>query len=285
MICDSPLYQQARSLRRVSQWALLSVLALGAAAGCLPHTKQPGHTSDQSANRSEAKVVRARAQAWWEAKRDEDWQRAFEYVHPAQRADATVEQYIAWCEKEEPFRVHSFSLGQVLVDGDYAWVEVDSNKSIRKFPKFPPREGVHWERWRRVDGAWYPLPAAMLETCPTSPALRNADEEARLAKRFEAAWIARKDRDWKTLYDLGDPNDREAIPYDQFERAYELLTYLDSEVHWVEVVGQRGTVRVTYRHKLNDPNLTKLPVDTTTMNEDWILVDGEWYVDNKRPES
>jgi len=226
-------------------------------------------------------TLRQRAAESWEARSKDDWAAVFRFQEP--REGVTEDGFIDWCEKEEPFRVQSFQVGDVIADGEMGWVEVDSLTSVRRFPAMPPREVHQWEKWRLTDGIWYPVPRPELESYPISPALRDAAEEARLLARFEESWKARSCEDWASLYELVDPADRLEITGEQFAEVFSLLDFLSCKLRWVEVVGELGNIRLAYCHKVVDPNLTKMLPETSVMTETWIKRESVWYLDLKRP--
>ena len=81
---------------------------------------------------------------------------------------------------------------------------------------------------------------------------------------------------------MADPLDRAEVQEEEFAQAHELVEFLSMEIQWVQVVCGEGIVRVAYRHKTTDPNLTKLPERMTYLSEEWVNRDGEWYLDLKR---
>jgi hypothetical protein len=79
------------------------------------------------------------------------------------------------------------------------------------------------------------------------------------------------------------PADREAIPLDQVMQEGSGLHFLNREVEWVQVIGDRGVIRVRYEVKPKDPNLSKMPAEWTPVTESWVRVDGQWYRALARP--
>lgn len=226
-------------------------------------------------------ILQARARQLWTAKMHEDWDTAFLFEDPRTRENVDPAEFVAWCKTSEPFRVRSFDIGQALIDGEMGWVEISCRTSVTKFPNAPPQDIDRWEKWRTVDGQWYPVPRTELDAYPISPALRDVDEEARLQDRFEESWAQRQARDWGGLFAMTDPHDRAEIQEDQFARAHQMVEFLSKEVQWVQIVCGEGIVRVAYRHKTTDPSLTKLPQRWTYVSERWVDRDGEWYLDLK----
>ncbi len=226
-------------------------------------------------------LLQARAHQLWTAKMHEDWDTVFLFEDPRTRENVDPAEFVAWCKTSEPFRVHSFDIGQALIDGEMGWVEIECRTSVTKFPNAPPQDVDRWEKWRKVDEQWYPVPRTELDAYPISPALRDIEEEARLQARFEESWALRQARDWSGLFAMTDPYDRAGIQEDQFARAFQTVEFLSKEVQWVQVTCGEGIVRVAYQHKTTDPSLTKLPQRWTFVSERWVNRDGEWYLDLK----
>ena len=221
--------------------------------------------------------LRQRAERYWKAKQHEDWATVFELLDPAERMNGEPADFAKWCTENEPFVIHAYTLGQVLTENDFGWVEVAYNCTIRQYANLPPRDAKQWQKWRRVEGQWYPVPRKQLEAYPLPPIERDLDEEPRLRARFEKMWDARVAGDHQCLWNMVDPNDRKQLTVEQIAEADALSKWLDHKVHWVQVVKDTGTVLVTYKHKLQDPNLKKMPAQYIQSTETWIKVDGEWY--------
>jgi len=223
--------------------------------------------------------LKGRAEQLWTARRAEDWNTVFRFEDPQRRQEMVQAEFVTWCQENEPFRVHAFEVKRVQTDGPLGWVELDCRTSVRQFPKMPPRDLVRWEKWRIVDGQWYPVPRRGLKNYPDAPARRDAAAEARLSKRFEQSCQARCAGDWERVYEMTDPRDREHVTREQFVEKESIFQHVACDVQWVEVVGNRGRVRVLYKAKLNDPSMTKLPPQATYATERWIEYEDNWYLD------
>jgi len=261
---------------------LIGVIGLGSLAtwGCATTSGSKGVA--QSRSKDERVALRTRAQALWDAKVAEDWRAVFDLQDPHSRAAWNEDDFVAWSQKNDPFKIQSFQFGDVQADGNMGWIEVKYNTLIRRFESLPPRDASLWQKWRRVDGTWYPVPLRELVSYPEPPSRRDAVEEGRLRARFMEAWRVRKAGDYHALYQFCDPYDHPKMPEQAYVDMQELLKYLSCDVKWVEVVGKLGRVQVVYRRKVTDPSMTKLPVETIVQTEDWIKVDGEWYQDLSR---
>ena len=218
-----------------------------------------------------------RAEELWRARLAEDWAAAYVFEDPALREHTTVEQFTDWCVQNEPFIVKSYKLGQARVDGELGWVELNSSAALRRFPALPPREVNRWEKWRIVDGQWYPVPRPELNNYPESPALRDAPAEARLAARLEEAWRSRHEKDWPARYALVDPRERDRITVEELANDEDRFDYLAAKVLWVQVIADRGLARVQYQVKRNDPSLTKMAPEVVDVIERWVQFENEWY--------
>lgn len=259
---------------------VVSVVLLFLVVSCLPQRTDRWERTDLAGD--EVTVLRQRADRLWSAKEAQDWATVFQFQDPAEHDQSAKDEFIRWCVEEEPFRILSYEIDDVDVDGNLGWVDVRYRTSLNKFPDIPARDAETWQKWRRIDGMWYPVPTRELASCPEAPSKRDASAEARLRTRFLESWTARQGRDWPRLYALTDPADREDVPEDEYAQVEGLFEYLAHEVDWVEVVGQRGRIRVSYEHKVTDTSLSKLPAMTATMIETWIQRDNEWYRDLKR---
>ena len=105
-----------------------------------------------------AEVLRQRAERLWWARTTEDWHTVFQFQDPPARDEMVEDEFVAWSREEEPFVIHSYSLGEVRIDGRVGWVEVDYQTSMRKLPDIPARDAHRWEKWRLISGQWHPIP-------------------------------------------------------------------------------------------------------------------------------
>jgi hypothetical protein len=225
-----------------------------------------------------------RAAELWSARKAEDWSVVFRYQDLTKMPDATEADFAAWAAKEEPFVVHAFEIGQVVTDGRYGWVELSTSVSMRQFQGVPPRETRRWEKWHLRDGAWYPIRPQDLAEAPAPPPLRDLDEEARLLARFRGACAAREAGDWAGLAEYSDPSQKSKLEAAEAAGMESQIDYLSHDVHWVEVIGDHGTVRVSLEFRLRDPSLSKMPARTEVLNDRWVRRDNEWYLDPRGPE-
>lgn len=273
-------------IRRSCVRAAAALLVLATLPGCGP--KPPAQESEPQSKTQQpvnsAEDLRQRAEQLWTARVEEDWGTVYTLLSPLERGDADPDSFAEWAQENEPFRVHDYSIGQVLTEGDLGWVEVDYNTSIRQFDSLPPRQAQQWEKWFVLNGVWRPIPKPVLDAYPVSPALRDTPAEPALTDRAIQACNARVQSDWGSLYDLLDPEDVAEIAFESFEASLNMVEYQDCEVIWIEAIAGHGRVRVSLVQKLLDPSLTKLPPENRQLTERWIQRDGIWYLDLKRPE-
>lgn len=278
------------------RWARLHmhrIITLGlllgiSVCGC----RRDGVSNDPQGDAGNTQAALAeRARTLWDAKVAGDCHTVYLFESSRGLEGVTEEGFCDYFNNEEPFKVHSCTVQDVLVDGDMGWVQLEVTTSMRRFPAANPVTAQRWEKWHYVpdlvDGGkhWIPVPPDALEAYPDTPALRDAAAEAELRARFDESWQARVDHDWTRLYDFIDPRDRPQIDPQVFADTHAMFEYLSCDVHWVQVKGDNGTVRVTVHHKLNDPSLTKLPPRDATVREEWVRYEGTWYLDVKRAES
>jgi len=226
--------------------------------------------------------LEAAAQRYWTAKVAEDWDSVFDLEYePEARASLVRDEFKNWSKEKEPFQIHSFKIERVASDGEMGWVELDYVTSIRRFPGLPPRDTKMVQKWRLTDDQWYPVPKNQLESYPEPPSYRDLAAEPRLWERFEGSWRARRAGDWSAMYEFTDPRDHGDVTLEMFAEAEGLFEYLDHKVHWVEVIGNLGQVRVAYRHKVTDKSMEKLAARDATIVERWVLYNDQWYRDLK----
>jgi hypothetical protein len=214
----------------------------------------------------------------WSARADRDCKTVAQYLDPNEYVAETPDERLGICEKD-PFRYEKYRIGQVDVEGQYGWVHVEYEAKLAPYKDEPAQEVQAVEKWRLTNRQWYPVAARIYETCPESPSVRNAAEEKRLGERFEATWKLRLARDWKSLYEMTDPADRERVTESAYADSEGLITYYEHELEWVQVIGDVGEVRVTYANKLADPNMAKLSPRKINLSEHWINRNGGWYRD------
>jgi len=263
-------------------WRCITIVAPLAALTslCCSSPERDPAMGRQSPEANPEQALRRQAERLWDARQREDWSTVFELEgHLMTRQSVKEADFVEWCKTTEPFVYHSSRLGDVLTEGDRGWVEVNCRVSVRRFPKMDPKEVHRWEKWRRVQGSWYPVPREELELYPTSPAMRDTAAETHLLARFEESWDARQRRDWSHLSSLTDPQDEQVVSNEDFAKAHEQFEYIAHDVQWVEVIGDRGKVRFSFRHKLTDPSLTKVPPKDVVITEAWILLGDEWFLD------
>jgi hypothetical protein len=228
-------------------------------------------------------ALRERATRMWSAKVERDARTWYELTDPRQTRDSTLEQFQTFIDTREPFVMQKYALGRVITeDGYMGWVEVTYTCTIRLAPDNPPREATMQEKWHCLDGHWYPVPRSELEQFPLPPYQRDLAEEELLRKRIDELWEIRQTSDYGRMYDeLVDPRDHQRYARDQFMEAENKATFIEHNVHWVEVRGgsRSGTSRIAYRFKVNDPSLQNLPPQVRVANEDWVKIDDQWYYD------
>lgn len=238
---------------------------------------------ERSRKPADLDALHHRAQQLWAARQNLDCPTIFIFENH-DREDAMGEaEFVARCRNEEPLRIVDYDLSSAEVDGELGWVRVVYHVHFQKAPGAPVEAAEAWEKWYKIKGEWFPVPKTELPNYPEPPSFRDAPGEASLRNRFLASWEARRSEDWHRLYELSDPLDHDAVNEATFVESESMFHYLGVKLVWVEVIGERGKVRVTYQHKVADPSLTKLSPRSMTITEKWVARDGTWYRDLKRP--
>jgi len=232
------------------------------------------------AAQDESKALRERATALWEARVKGDWGTVFDYMSGKEIGDATKQQYIDFSKEKGPFIYVSCKLGEVEVDGNTGWVKTAFALKPLRFPDYPPNKLEQWQVWEKRDRKWYPVPKERLENEPDlPPRLRPIQEERAVTARADGFWQAREKGDYALLYQYLSPSFKEKVNKEEFLSKKALNLYVDHEIHWAQVQGDRANVRLTVGSRPNDPNLTKMTPNYELIVQEWIKVKDQWYVD------
>lgn len=218
----------------------------------------------------------------WDARVAQDWLVVYDYQQFRNAVNTTPAEFAKWSQENEPFLIKSYEIADTAVEGDFGWAKVNYVTSVRKFPDLPPTHTTREEKWQRVDGAWKLVPPAELADYPENPHSRDLEAEKVLRQRFEQSWKARVDRDWHALYEMIDPSARTQFAEKDYAEAKDTTIYISYDIKWINVTGDIGRVRVAVNHKINDPNLTKLPPSEIVVEETWVKRDGQWYMDPEK---
>jgi hypothetical protein len=226
----------------------------------------------------EVGLVKERAERMWSSKVQDQWETVFELLPPEeQEIGVDKDTYAKYQRDKGWFKFEAAKVNEVVVDKDFAWVDVSFTTSLRQYPTMPKTETRMWEFWlKRAD--WRPVPHESASQFPLKPpTLRDAASEAALLQRIEQQWKAFEALDWPAIYDMADPKYRSVVSREEFLKRRTRYVYLSHKVEWVEAYGNAARAKVSYRQKLNDPTLHKLlPTDESNF-EGWVKVDGEWF--------
>lgn len=232
------------------------------------------------AAQDDSKALKERAKAFWEARVKGDWATVYDYLSEAELGGHTKEQYIAFSKEKGPFTYHSYTLGEVDVDGDLGWVKTVCDFSPTQFPGVRPTHLDRWEIWEKADGKWYPLPRQQYEDYPKlPPRLRPLDAEKAVTARANGFWQAREKNDYASIYQYCSPAFRESMPVEEFLSKKAQYLYVSHQILWTEVQGDRANVRVTVGYRPNDPHLTKMAPVQETIVQPWVKIDNQWFLD------
>lgn len=280
----------ARSLR-------IGLLALCVTAGCQPKQKTdpsqgndsppgsqpPTATDNQQPSDSPPPTLtvedfKSRVSQVWEARKQQDWAKVFEYHPPDVRMGWVVDDFVKWSSDNEPFIVEDYTIRTVTFADGIGWAEVDYQARIRPYLDLPARSATTIERWRLVDGQWYMVVGKDLRYSLSPPWTRDESQEPYLRARFDETWQYRQNGDWRSLWEMVDVNTRNEDEFDEFVEAQNLVRFTEHDLRWVEVIGDRGRICVMYRFQLNDPNLSKLKTEPKTVIENWTKREDQWYI-------
>lgn len=131
---------------------------------------------------------------------------------------------------------------------------------------------------RMLRGLWLLLLLAVAAGCAEPRVQKTTDPQARLIERAKAYWDARIRGDLVETYRFHEPNFRKKVTLTAFLVGRGVTTVLDYEVKDVRVEGVKGFVTMRVYHTITHHRLVK-PVEPrwSEIDEQWRLVDGEWY--------
>ena len=138
-----------RGGRRLLLVMLLSALgwarAQGAEVGPSPVAQQP---------RSDADLVRERAQAYWDARVKDDMVTAYTFEDPVRRSQLSLNQYVRAIGTG--VKMSSAKVWKVKIDGDQADVEieVEARYMVPGWDKLPAGRRTLVDDWQKIDGKW-----------------------------------------------------------------------------------------------------------------------------------
>jgi hypothetical protein len=222
--------------------------------------------------------LRDRVARFWAAEVRQDYVAVHALLSADEQRRSSRDEYVAIRTHKGPFRYLRADVVEVDGERDLAWVHV-------KFDWTTPRvaalrsTGETWQLWRYQDG-WFPVPGTDRELWPKlPPKLRPRAEEVALKERVQRLWNAKVAEDWRGVYEYMPPDWRQRMPLEQFLRSKARFVYSTPVVEWVEI-GELGDARarVSFGQRLNDPAISKMKPQPTSLIEPWIKVDGTWYL-------
>lgn len=236
------------------------------------------------AARDDSKVLREQATRFWEARVRGDWATVYDYLSEEERAGQTKEKYVETSKASGPWRYLHYRMGSVEASDNMGWVKIEYSVEPVMFPGIKPRHSDHWQKWEKVDGKWTLLFAKRNGEFPQlPPSLRPLEEEKAVMKRADKMWKAREHNDYTAVYHLCEPSFRKQVSLDEWLTKRSQNLYLGHEILWAEVKGDRAVVRISFEYRPDDPALTKMdPMKDATM-QNWIKVDGQWYLNVSIP--
>lgn len=266
------------TVRIIARHAVIGLLALSA---CVSRVEPVA--VERSRQPKDQEALWQRARQLWAARQNLDCPTIFNLENPKGKEAMSEAEFLERCRKDETLRIVDYDLQSAEVDGELGWVRAAYHVHFRKAPEAPVEAADSWEKWYKFNGEWFPVEHSEIPHYPEPPSLRSAAAEADLKERFLLSWEARLKRDWHQLYELSDPLDHDTVSEAMFTESESLFQYLGFKLIWVEVIGERGRIRVAYEHKVADSSLTKLPPRWLTITEKWVARDGKWFRDLKRP--
>jgi hypothetical protein len=237
------------------------------------------------ANHTEEEGLRKRATECWGARVAQDWKTVYTCQDPAARAKTTEEDFVGKRDAGV-VRYLSYELGPAEIEDGIGWTEVRYSYAITRDPSHRETQMHAWEPWKKVDGTWCLISGTDRTYLPSRPLGQRQTPDARaLRERAEEYWKANEKKEWPRAYQYYDPNYRAAVDETRFvDEVASLFEYPSYKIEWVEADGDKGRVKVHYRARITDPSLSRLGVQEHDVVEDWVRMDGTWYLQARKPQ-
>ncbi len=232
------------------------------------------------AAQDESKALREQAKAFWEARVKGDWATVYGYLLESERMGLAKEQYVEQSKERGPWRYLHYKMGTVETDEDLGWVDIEFAAEPVLFPGIKPKLVKRWEQWEKVDDKWLTVTGKRIQELPQlPPSLRPVKEEKVVMARVDEFWKAREKNDYARVYELCSPGMRKKVSRAEFLEKKAMYLYSAHKVLWAEVNEDRAVVRSVYEFRPNDPSVSKMDPQEDFAMQDWIKVDGQWYLD------
>jgi hypothetical protein len=121
-----------------------------------------------------------------------------------------------------------------------------------------------------------PAPPPQKITSPP-PAAPPVSPEVALQDRVITFWGARIKDDTARQYEFLEPETKERVSLTAYARSHGTFHFRSYQVTSVNIVGEKGWVKVKYTFSLRVPQLAGFGPWTEEVFEVWVLRDGVWY--------
>lgn len=137
------------------------------------------------------------------------------------------------------------------------------------------------QSWRRRGAVvlWCALAALAVSACAgqdLKQAVQNPDE--RLMERVRQYWEARVRDDIVEQYSLEEPWMRERVSLTAYARGKGATKILEYEIKGVEGKSPDAVAKLHLKYKIMFSKLAHLPLQEVDIEQSWVWVDGEWYL-------
>jgi len=132
---------------------VLAALASLVACAGVPVSGTPPSQAERPA-KSDAEVLRERAQAYWQARLMDDMPKAYTFEQPGLRGRWSVLEYVR--NVSLGIKATAADVTEVRIDGDMAdvYVDVQGRQMIPGWDKIVMRTTLV-DDWQKIDGQWY----------------------------------------------------------------------------------------------------------------------------------
>jgi len=229
----------------------------------------------------ESARLQGKGNEYWNARATFDWEKVYSFMSPGEKQRNPPEEYIKTMKTRNAFKLVEWQVLDAKTENDRGWVEVKNTLEYLNYPGLPQIKNQFWQPWRKIDGIWYALNVENADIPRLPPHMRNAEAENHLMKRVSELWVAKHAGDWAKAYEFCDPEFKKANPIEDFLKRTPIYSYVAYDLEWVEAIDKKGRAKVNFLYRSNDPSLAKMDSLQATNFENWVLVDGEWYLSIK----
>jgi hypothetical protein len=211
-------------------------------------------------------------------------------VLPTMAIDKNNAIMVSWMDYRyfRPVVMGSYSPDAGATWGRDVMMDIGPDQGASQFPYLVNAEGKWWLSLIRYDSKTMGIGRAAaiafdeVQNKFTNPLKVTADA-SQIEGRVKLWWQSRLDADWGTSYELSDPFVRALTPKRNYLSSQGTIKYHSFEVVGVEIVRElTAKVKIKYVYEMPEVDINgrkyTIPKRDAEVEQDWIWVDGNWYL-------